>query len=141
MLSPNTSSPQPAKPAHQLGLFPNLGQFILLASITGGVGLVVGAERIVVPVLAKQDFGVASFLATLAFIVSFGFVKAALNLIAGRLADHYGRKPLLVLGWVIALPVPFLIIFAPSWGWIVAANVLLGMKSGTGLDDDRDEQD
>jgi len=102
----------------------------LLATITCGVGLVVGAERVVVPVLAKLDFGIASFLATLAFIVSFGFVKAALNLVAGRLADHYGRKPLLVLGWIVALPVPFLIIFAPSWGWIVAANVLLGMNQG-----------
>ena len=114
----------------QLGLRPNLAQFSLLATITFGVGLVVGAERVVVPVLAKQHFGVASFLATLAFIISFGFVKAALNLVAGRLADHFGRKPLLVLGWVIALPVPFMIIFAPSWGWIVAANVLLGMNQG-----------
>lgn len=104
----------------QLGLRPNLAQFSLLATITFGV----------VPVLAKQDFGIASFLATLAFIVSFGFVKAALNLVAGRLADHYGRKPLLILGWVIALPVPFLIIFAPSRGWVVAANILLGMNQG-----------
>lgn len=121
-----TGTPAPI----QLGLRPNLAQFSLLATITFGVGLVVGAERVVVPVLAKQDFGIASFLATLAFIVSFGFVKAALNLVAGRLADHYGRKPLLILGWVIALPVPFLIIFAPSWGWVVAANILLGMNQG-----------
>jgi MFS family permease len=126
----NPSSPQQATPTVQLGLRPNLVQFSLLATITLGVGLVVGAERVVVPVLAKQDFGIASFLATLAFIVSFGFVKAALNLVAGRLADHFGRKPLLVLGWVIALPVPFLIIFAPSWGWVVAANILLGMNQG-----------
>ncbi len=131
MQSPNTlpASAETRAPM-QLGLRPNLGQFSLLATITFGVGLVVGAERVVVPVLAKQDFGIASFLATLAFIVSFGFVKAALNLVAGRLADHFGRKPLLVLGWVIALPVPFLIIFAPSWGWVVAANVLLGMNQG-----------
>jgi MFS family permease len=114
----------------QLGLRPNLTQFSLLATITFGVGLVVGAERVVVPVLAKQDFGIASFLATLAFIISFGFVKAALNLVAGRLADRFGRRPLLILGWVVALPVPFMIIFAPSWGWIVAANVLLGMNQG-----------
>jgi MFS family permease len=125
-----TSSPQQATSTVQLGLRPNLVQFSLLATITCGVGLVVGAERVVVPVLAKQDFGVASFLATLAFIVSFGFVKAALNLVAGRLADHFGRKPLLIMGWVIALPVPFLIIFAPSWSWIVAANILLGMNQG-----------
>ena len=130
MLLPNITSDQREPSDMQLGLRPNLGQFVLLATITCGVGLVVGAERVVVPVLAKQDFGIASFLATLAFIISFGFVKAALNLIAGRLADRFGRKPLLVLGWVIALPVPFLIIFAPSWGWVVAANVLLGMNQG-----------
>ena len=130
MLSHKIASDQGELSDMQLGLRPNLVQFSLLATITFGVGLVVGAERVVVPVLAKQDFGVATFLATLAFIVSFGFVKAALNLVAGRLADHFGRKPLLVLGWVIALPVPFLIIFAPSWGWIVAANVLLGMNQG-----------
>lgn len=114
----------------QLGLHANLAQFTLLAVITFGVGLVVGAERVVVPVLAKQDFGVATFLATLSFIVSFGFVKAALNLVAGRLADRVGRKPLLVAGWLVALPIPFMIIFAPSWGWIVAANVLLGVNQG-----------
>jgi MFS family permease len=113
-----------------LGLRVNLAQFTLLAAITFGVGLVVGAERVVVPVLAKQDFGVASYLATLAFIVSFGFVKAALNLVAGRLADQLGRKPLLILGWLVALPIPFMIIFAPSWGWIVAANILLGVNQG-----------
>ncbi len=130
MPSLNPSSPQQATPTVQLGLRPNLVQFSLLATITCGVGLVVGAERVVVPVLAKQDFGIASFLATLAFIISFGFVKAALNLVAGRLADRFGRKPLLVLGWVIALPVPFMIIFAPSWGWVVAANILLGINQG-----------
>ena len=114
----------------RLGLRANLAQFSLLAAITFGVGLVVGAERVVVPVLAKQDFGVATFLATLAFIVSFGFVKAILNLVAGRLADHIGRKPLLLLGWLVALPIPFMIIFAPSWNWIVAANLLLGVNQG-----------
>lgn len=130
MLSPDITSQHHNPLESRLGLLPNLRQFVLLATITFGVGLVVGAERVVVPVLAKQAFGIASFLATLAFIVSFGFVKAALNLVAGRLADHFGRKPLLVLGWVVALPVPFLIIFAPSWGWVVAANVLLGMNQG-----------
>lgn len=114
----------------QLGLRANLAQFVLLATITFGVGLVVGAERVVVPVLAKQDFAVASFVATLAFIVSFGFVKAVLNLVAGRLADQYGRKRLLLAGWLVAFPIPFLIIFAPSWGWIVAANLLLGVNQG-----------
>ena len=84
---------RPTAPDVRLGLRANLQQFLLLARITFGVGLVVGAERVVVPVLAKHDFGVASFLAMLSFIVSFGFVKAALNLVAGRLADHVGRKP------------------------------------------------
>ncbi len=116
--------------SRQLGLRPNLVQFSLLATITFGVGLVVGAERVVVPVLAKQDFAVATYLATLAFIVSFGFVKAALNLVAGRLADRYGRRPLLLAGWLVALPIPFLIIYAPSWNWIVAANLLLGVNQG-----------
>ena len=114
----------------QPGLRVNLAQFVLLATITFGVGLVVGSERVVVPVLARQDFAVASFVATLAFIVSFGFVKAALNLVAGRLADQYGRKGLLIAGWLVAFPIPFLIIFAPSWGWIVVANLLLGVNQG-----------
>ena len=116
--------------AIQLGLRANLAQFLLLATITFGVGLVVGAERVVVSVIARQDFAVASFVATLAFIVSFGFVKAALNLVAGRLADQFGRKRLLIGGWLVAFPIPFLVIFAPSWGWIVAANLLLGVNQG-----------
>jgi MFS family permease len=114
----------------RLGLRANLGQFSLLASITFSVGLVVGAERVVVPELAKHDFHVASFLAVLSFIISFGVVKSALNLLAGRLADRFGRKVMLVVGWLVALPIPFLIIFAPSWGWVVAANVLLGVNQG-----------
>lgn len=129
---PDTRSPADRVPhtAIQPGLRANLAQFVLLATITFGVGLVVGAERVVVPVLAQRDFAVASFAATLAFIVSFGFVKAALNLVAGRLADQYGRKRLLLAGWLVALPIPFLIIFAPSWDWIVAANILLGVNQG-----------
>ena len=132
MPSPNTFSTAQShpSPARHLGLRVNLWQFILLATITFGVGLVVGAERVVIPVLAQRDFAVASFLATLAFIISFGVVKALLNLVAGRLADRYGRRPLLLGGWLIALPIPFLIIFAPSWNWIVAANLLLGVNQG-----------
>jgi MFS family permease len=114
----------------RLGLRENLEQFTLLAALTLGVGLVVGAERVAVPALAGRVFHIASFLATLSFIVSFGIVKALLNLAAGRLADRIGRKPVLLVGWLAALPVPFMIIFAPSWGWVVAANVLLGVNQG-----------
>jgi MFS family permease len=114
----------------RLGLRENLEQFTLLAALTLGVGLVVGAERVVVPALAGSVFHIASFLATLSFIVSFGVVKALLNLAAGRLADRIGRKPVLLVGWLAALPVPFMIIYAPSWSWVVAANVLLGVNQG-----------
>jgi len=127
---PEAEPTAPLSKRLRLGLRENLGQFILLASITFGVGLVVGAERVVVPELAVRDFHVATFLATLSFIISFGVVKSALNLVAGRLGDRIGRKPLLLAGWLVALPIPFLIIFAPSWGWIVAANVLLGVNQG-----------
>lgn len=119
-----------ATASRRLGLRENLGQFVLLAAMTVSVGLVVGAERVVVPLLARDVFGIASLLATLSFIISFGFVKALLNLIAGRLNDRIGRKPVLLAGWLVALPVPFLIIFAPSWGWVVAANVLVGINQG-----------
>lgn len=117
-------------PSLKLGLRENLPQFLLLAVTTFGVGLVIGTERVVVPALGQSQFHLTSFLATLAFIVSFGVVKAALNLVAGRLADRVGRKPLLLLGWLAALPIPFLIIFANSWWWIVLANVLLGVNQG-----------
>ncbi len=114
----------------RLGLRENLPQFLLLAVTTFGVGLVIGTERVVVPALGQRQFHLTSLLATLAFIVSFGAVKAALNLVAGRLADRVGRKPLLLLGWLAALPIPFMIIFASSWWWIVLANVLLGVNQG-----------
>lgn len=127
--SANHAEPTPHPPL-RLGLRENLGQFTLLAAITCSVGLVVGAERVVVPALAGSVFHVATFLATLSFIISFGVVKSLLNLVAGRLADRIGRKPLLLLGWAVALPIPFMIILAPSWGWVVAANVLLGMNQG-----------
>src|SRR5438309_8055778 len=90
----------------------------------------VGIERSIVPLLAVHDFGLASKIAILAFLVSFGVVKALANLFAGRMGDRIGRKRVLVLGWLIGLPVPFLIIFAPSWGWVVFANVLLGINQG-----------
>jgi len=112
--------------AVRLGLRENLGQFALLVLINAFVGAMVGLERTVVPLLGEREFGLASKTAIMSFIVSFGVTKACLNLVAARLAERVGRKPILVAGWLLGLPVPFLIMWAPSWGWIDAANVLLG---------------
>ena len=90
----------------------------------------VGLERSVLPLLAEREFGIASRTAILSFLVSFGLVKAGTNYFAGRFSDRIGRKPILLLGWLAALPVPVMIILAPSWGWVVAANVLLGVNQG-----------
>ena len=113
-----------------LGLKPNLGQFILLAVNNAFVGTMVGLERTVLPMLGRQTFHLASLSLLLSFIVSFGVVKGVLNLVAGKLADHWGRKPVLLLGWVLGIPVPLLVIFAPNWAWIVVANLLLGANQG-----------
>ena len=114
----------------KLGIRENLGQFSLLILINAFVGGMVGLERTVVPLLGSEQFRLASTSAITAFIVSFGVTKAVVDLVSGPLADHWGRKPLLVLGWLLGLPVPFLIIWAPAWSWIVAANVLLGINQG-----------
>jgi MFS family permease len=114
----------------RLGLLANWQQFTLLVIVNAFVGAMVGLERTVVPLIAEADFGLTSKSLTLSFIVSFGIVKALANLFAGRLSDRIGRKQILVAGWLFALPVPFLIIFAPSWGWIVLANLLLGVNQG-----------
>ncbi len=90
----------------------------------------VGLERTVLPLLAEEEFGLASRGVALSFLVSFGLVKAASNFFAGRLGDHYGRKPILLVGWLVGIPVPFMIMWGPSWDWIVAANVLLGINQG-----------
>ncbi len=119
-----------ASPAPVLGLRANLVQFLLLVLINAFVGAMVGLERDVVPLLGAREFGLASATAGLSFILTFGVVKALANLGAGRLSDRLGRKGVLVAGWLAALPVPFLIILAPTWGWIVAANVLLGINQG-----------
>jgi MFS family permease len=110
----------------RLGLRENLGQFSLLVGLNAFVGAMVGLERTVLPLLGEQEFGLTSKTAVTSFIVSFGVTKALLNLVAARLSDRVGRKPILVIGWLFALPVPFLIIFAPAWWWIDLANVLLG---------------
>jgi MFS family permease len=111
-----------------LGLRANLGQFLLLVLINGFVGAMVGLERTVIPLIAQRQFGVASASAALSFIISFGVVKALTNFFAGGLSDRFGRKGVLVAGWLIGMPVPLLILWAPAWGWVVAANVLLGIN-------------
>jgi MFS family permease len=114
----------------RLGLKANWPQFSLLVLINAFVGGMVGIERTVVPLIGAEDFGIASTTLIVSFIVSFGVIKAFANLVSGHLADVWGRKQVLVLGWIIGLPVPFMIIWAPSWGWIIAANVLLGFNQG-----------
>ena len=113
-----------------LGLRENWEQFSLLVVINAFVGAMVGLERTVVPLIAEQDFGLVSKSLVLSFLVSFGIVKALANLFAGRFSDRLGRKPILIAGWLIGLPVPLLIIYAPTWGWIVFANILLGVQQG-----------
>jgi MFS family permease len=114
----------------RLGLKTNWHQFALLVAVNSFVGATVGIERVILPLLAEREFGVASRAAILSFIVSFGLVKAIANLFAGRFGERWGRKKVLVVGWVFALPVPILILAAPSWVWIVFANVLLGINQG-----------
>jgi MFS family permease len=113
-----------------LGLRANWQQFWLLVLINAFVGAMVGLERTVVPLIAEADFGLVSKTVILSFIISFGIVKALANLFAGRFSDRLGRKPMLIFGWLMGLPVPFLIIFAPGWKWILFANVLLGINQG-----------
>jgi MFS family permease len=114
----------------RLGLTENLAQFSLLVGVNALVGGMIGQERTVLPLLATRTFHLTAFTATLTFIAAFGAVKAITNFFAGALADRVGRKPVLVAGWIIGLPVPLLLIWAPSWNWIVFANVLLGVNQG-----------
>jgi len=114
----------------RLGIRNNLAQFSLLVLINAFVGAMVGLERAILPSIAEEEFGLAAKTAVLSFIVVFGLTKAATNYVAGRLSDAWGRKPILIGGWLIALPVPFLLMWAPSWRWIVATNALLGISQG-----------
>ncbi|HET9432897.1 MAG TPA: MFS transporter [Chitinophagaceae bacterium] len=114
----------------QLGLKENWKQFTLLVIINGFVGGMVGLERSILPRIAEVEFHIAVKTAILSFIVVFGIVKAITNFYAGALADKFGRKKLLVAGWIIGIPIPFILMFAPSWSWIIAANVLLGINQG-----------
>ncbi len=114
----------------QLGLRENWKQFALLVIINAFVGGMVGLERTILPELAEQEFEMAAKTAILSFIMVFGVVKAITNYYTGALANRIGRKNLLTLGWLIALPIPFLLIYAPSWGWVILANALLGVNQG-----------
>ena len=114
----------------QLGLKENWKQFTLLVIINGFVGGMVGLERSILPQIAEQEFAIAARTAILSFIVVFGITKAITNYYTGTLANRFGRKNLLVTGWIVGLPVPFMLMFAPDWNWIIAANVLLGVNQG-----------
>src|SRR6478609_5264654 len=118
------------EPALTLGLRANAGQFALLVGVSALVGGMVGQERAVVPLLATDVFGISTATAALAFLVAFGLAKAVTNLAAGALADRVGRKPVLVAGWLVGLPVPLILIVAPAWSWVLVANVLLGVNQG-----------
>jgi MFS family permease len=117
-------------PRAELGLRENLAQFSLLVAVNALVGAMVGLERSTLPLIGRDSFGLTSSVAVLSFICAFGLAKSVTNLGAGALAHRIGRRRLLSLGWAMALPVPVLIALAPSWGWIVAANVLLGVNQG-----------
>ena len=123
-----TAAPSPR--AIALGLRANLAQFSLLVGVNALVGGMLGQERTVLPLLATQVFHLTAVTAVLTFIVAFGVTKALTNFAAGPLSDRVGRKPVLVAGWLVGLPVPLLLIWAPSWGWVILANVLLGINQG-----------
>ncbi len=134
---PSPAPTSPARPGEsapgagvRLGLRANLAQFSLLVAVNALVGGTLGQERTVVPLLAERTFHLAAFSSALTFILAFGAVKAVTNFFAGTLSDRFGRKPVLVAGWLVALPIPPLLIWAPSWRWVVAANVLLGVNQG-----------
>jgi MFS family permease len=114
----------------ELGLRQNAAQFTLLVVVNALVGGMLGQERTVLPLLGKQEFGITAYTAGLNFILAFGLAKAATNYFAGTWSDRFGRKPVLVAGWLVAVPVPFMLIWAPSWTWIIVANVLLGVSQG-----------
>jgi MFS family permease len=117
-------------PRLKLGLKPNINQFLLLILVNAFVGAMIGLEQTVVPLLGKEEFGLESNVLVLSFIASFGMVKAILNLFAGNLSDRWNRKKVLVLGWLFGIPVPLILLFAPSWDWILVANIMLGVNQG-----------
>lgn len=117
-------------PTIRLGLRENLGQFSLLVLVNAFVGAMVGLERSILPAIAEHEFHIVARTAILSFIVVFGVTKALTNYLAGRFSDRFGRKQVLVAGWLVAIPVPFILMWAPNWDWVVMANVLLGLSQG-----------
>lgn len=114
----------------ELGLKNNWKQFTILVIVNAFVGGMIGIERTIFPQFAELEFGVASKTAILSFITAFGITKAVANYYTGKLANRYGRKNLLLLGWLLAIPIPFILIYAPSWSWVIGANILLGASQG-----------
>ena len=125
-----TVAPPSPSATVRLGLRENLAQFSLLVAVNALVGGMIGQERTILPLLAERTFGLTAATATGSFVIAFGATKAITNLVTGALTDRIGRKPILVAGWVIGIPVPLLLIWAPSWGWVIVANVLLGVNQG-----------
>ena len=133
MPTPTTSSAAQGRDrtvVPRLGLRANLPQFLLLVAVNALVGGMLGQERTVLPLLAAGEFGLTAHTAALTFIAAFGLSKAAANYAAGTWSDRYGRKPVLVAGWLVAVPVPLLLIWAPTWTWVIVANILLGISQG-----------
>ncbi len=118
------------RPPVRLGIRANAAQFALLVVVNALVGGMLGQERTVLPLLAAQVFHLNAYTAGMTYILAFGVAKAATNYLAGTWSDRYGRKPVLVAGWIVALPVPLLLIWAPTWWWVIVANLLLGVSQG-----------
>ncbi|GGK76793.1 MFS transporter [Planomonospora parontospora subsp. parontospora] len=126
----DTGDAENAESAIRLGLAANLPQFVLLVAVNALVGGMLGQERITLPLLAETVFGLSAHTAALTYILAFGATKAIMNFFAGTWSDRYGRKPVLIAGWLIALPIPAMLAWGPSWAWIITANVLLGVSQG-----------
>ena len=126
----NNNNNKDNAPNIRLGLRPNINQFLILILVNAFVGAMIGMEQTVVPLIGINEFRIESNALIVSFISSFGAVKAILNLFAGGMSDRWGRKGMLVLGWSFGLPVPFILLFAPDWNWIIFANILLGINQG-----------
>lgn len=128
----NGAGPDGGRPGDRvrLGLRANLGQFLLLVAVSALVGATVGQERAILPLLASRVFGLQALSTTLGFVAAFGLAKATTNMVASTFCERVGRRPVMVVGWLVGIPVPLLLIWAPSWSWVIAANVLLGIHDG-----------